>query len=374
MKTIRQTIGIRTMLAAVSTTFAAAAALTGCCGIPSSAQEVSDRNRDAQEAAAYNPYATTARAAIDSWRPETPGTVEAYFPEVVKETEVFAIKGADTLRLDRYFIPTAADSLSSPVVVYVFGGGFRFGSRDEQMYTSYFEFLARNGYTVVSTDYRPMLGRISFEKRPSPVEFMDILQGAIDTAVVDLYDATEYIVRQESAWNIDPEKIIISGSSAGAITVLQAEYYRCNGHGLASHLPEGFSYAGVVSFAGAISEKKKLEWQDVPCPIMLFHGNADGIVPFRKAHIPFLGGLWGSESVAQSLDRLDASCWLYEIDNAGHEIASLPMTRNLYDIAGFLSRQVLGARPLSVHTLESFPGAPDVKKNFSVLDYIRNNT
>lgn len=155
------------MLAAVSTAFAAAAALTGCCGIPSSAQEVSDRNRDAQEAAAYNPYATTTRAAIDSWRPETPGTVEAYFPEVVKETKVFAIKGADTLRLDRYFIPTAADSLSSPVVVYVFGGGFRFGSRDEQMYTSYFEFLARNGYTVVSTDYRPMLGRISFEKRPS---------------------------------------------------------------------------------------------------------------------------------------------------------------------------------------------------------------
>ena len=82
----------------------------------------------------------------------------------------------------------------------------------------------------------------------------------------------------------------------------------------------------------------------------------------------------GSESVAQSLDKLDASCWMYEIDNAGHEIASLPMTRNLYDIAGFLSRQVLGARPLSVHTLESFPGAPDVKKNFSVLDYIRNNT
>ena len=107
---------------------------------------------------------------------------------------------------------------------------------------------------------------------------------------------------------------------------------------------------------------------------MLFHGNADGIVPFRKAHIPFLGGLWGSESVAQSLDKLDASCWMYEIDNAGHEIASLPMTRNLYDIAGFLSRQVLGARPLSVHTLESFPAAPDVKKNFSVLDYIRNNT
>ena len=191
---------------------------------------------------------------------------------------------------------------------------------------------------------------------------------------MDLYDATRYIAQQREAWGIDPEKIIISGSSAGAITVLQAEYYRCNSHSIAARLPEGFRYAGVISFAGAISAKKKLHWQTLPCPVMLFHGNADGIVPFRKAHLPFLGGLWGSETIARSLESLDSPCHFYEIDNAGHEIASLPMTRNLYDIAAFLSRQIIDGKPLSVHTLETVPGTPAAKKRFTVIDYIRNNT
>ena len=238
----------------------------------------------------------------------------------------------------------------------------------------YFEFLARHGCTVASIDYRTMLGRITFDGRPSPVDFMNILQSAIDTAVVDLYDATRYIAQQREAWGIDPEKIVISDSSAGAITVLQAEYYRCNSHSLTARLPEGFRYAGVISFAGAISDKKKLHWQTLPCPVMLFHGNADGIVPFRKAHLPFLGGLWGSETIARSLESLDSPCHFYEIDNAGHEIASLPMSRNLYDIAAFLSRQVIDGKPLSVHTFETVPGAPAAKKRFTVIDYIRNNT
>lgn len=302
------------------------------------------------------------------------GKTDSSAGNIIKETIAFAEKDGATMYLDKYELSSAPDSLARPVVLFAFGGGFYTGDRAQEYQIPYFEFLARNGFVVLSTDYRTMLKNLDASRIKSPTDFLDVLQGAIDTAVVDFCDAARYAIDHAAEWNIDPSLIVASGSSAGAITALQAEYDICNGRYTTSRLPEDFNFAGVVSFAGAISEKKKLHWDAEPCPIMLFHGNADGIVPFRKAHIPFLGGLWGSESVAQSLDRLDASCWLYEIDNAGHEIASLPMTRNLYDIAGFLSRQVLGARPLSVHTLESFPGAPDVKKNFSVLDYIGNNT
>lgn len=320
-----------------------------------------------------HPYAEAAEAVTSYEGAETLAHAADSTREVLMETEIFAIKGADTLRLDRYFL-SGMEQADSPVVVFVFGGGFRFGERYSEMFVPYFEFLARHGCTVASIDYRTMLGRINFDGRPSPVDFMNILQSAIDTAVVDLYDATRYIAQQREAWGIDPEKIVISGSSAGAITVLQAEYYRCNSHSLAARLPEGFRYAGVISFAGAISAKKKLHWQTLPCPVMLFHGNADGIVPFRKAHLPFLGGLWGSETIARNLESLDSPCHFYEIDNAGHEIASLPMSRNLYDIAAFLSRQIIDGKPLSVHTFETVPGAPSAKKRFTVLDYIRNNT
>ena len=320
-----------------------------------------------------HPYAEAAEAVTSYEGTEILAHAAASTREILMETEIFAIKGADTLRLDRYFL-SGIEQTDSPVVVFVFGGGFRFGERYSEMFVPYFEFLARHGCTVASIDYRTMLGRITFDGRPSPVDFMNILQSAIDTAVVDLYDATRYIAQQRGAWGIDPEKIVISGPSAGAITVLQAEYYRCNSHSLAARLPEGFRYAGVISFAGAISDKKKLHWQTLPCPIMLFHGNADGIVPFRKAHLPILGGLWGSETIARSLESLDSPCHFYEIDNAGHEIASLPMTRNLYDIAAFLSRQIIDGKPLSVHTLETVLGAPAVTKRATVIEYLRNST
>ena len=278
---------------------AAAFALSSCRG---SSGQHSDTDT--------HPYAEAAKAVTSYECTEILDHAADSTREILMETEIFAVKGPDTLRLDRYFL-SGMEQADSPVVVFVFGGGFRFGERYSEMFVPYFEFLARHGCTVASIDYRTMLGRINFDGRPSPVDFMNILQSAIDTAVVDLYDATRYIAQQREAWGIDPEKIIISGSSAGAITVLQAEYYRCNSHSLAARLPEGFRYAGVISFAGAISDKQKLHWQTLPCPVMLFHGNADGIVPFRKAHLPFLGGLWGSETIARNLESLDSPCHFY---------------------------------------------------------------
>lgn len=298
-------------------------------------------------------------------------------PEVLKETCIFSVKGDDTLRLDRYYVSGSIHETdgpsASPVMLFAFGGGFKGGDRAYEGYLEYFRFLAREGFTVVSIDYRTMLAKADSSAFASPVAFMTTLQGAIDTAVVDLYDATKYVVGRQSDWNIDPELVVISGSSAGAITVLQAEYYLCNGNGLASRLPEGFRYAGVISFAGAVSSVDSLHWDTLPCPMMLFHGDADKVVPFRSAYMPGLGGLWGSSAIADCLDTAETSYSFYMIDNAGHEIASLPMTRNLDDIAGFLSRQVLGDEKLAIRTLESIPGATDVEKDFTIIDYINSN-
>ena len=48
-----------------------------------------------------------------------------------------------------------------------------------------------------------------------------------------------------------------------------------------------------------------------------------------------LGGLWGSSAVAKSLENLQASYYFYKVENAGHEISGLPMSRNQYDIMSF---------------------------------------
>lgn len=76
----------------------------------------------------------------------------------------------------------------------------------------------------------------------------------ISMAVEDLYDATAFIVDKADEWGIDSSQIVACGSSAGAITVLHGEYALCNASPLVQHLPVGFRYAGIVSFAGAIFE------------------------------------------------------------------------------------------------------------------------
>lgn len=293
--------------------------------------------------------------------------------EIRKDSHVFAIKGGDTLSLDRYWLPAFSPDIARPVMIFAFGGGFRGGDRADNGYIHYFEFLVRNGFVVVSVDYRTALKDLDASKLSSPQQFVAKLQEAIDTAVEDLYDATTFVVNNAAEWNIDTSKVMASGSSAGAITVLQAEYYICNGHSLTSRLPEEFNYAGVISYAGAVADVVAPRWAKAPCPLMLFHGDADRIVPFDRAAIDGLGGLWGSASIVRSLEFLKSPYTFYVVENADHEISGVPMSRNLYDIMGFLSRQALGNDPISLNVVEAQPGDSAVRKDFTVQDYIKNN-
>ncbi|WP_297905863.1 carboxylesterase family protein [uncultured Parabacteroides sp.] len=293
--------------------------------------------------------------------------------EVRKENFVFSIKGTDTLSLDKYELSSMSDSSEKPVMIFAFGGGFKGGDKSDKEYIPYFEFLARNGFVVVSTDYRTALKNLDTSEISSPEDFVAALQYAIDTAVEDFYDATGFVINQSQDWNIDVKRIVASGSSAGAITVLQAEYDLCNGHELAKRLPAGFNYAGVISYAGAVSDRVPPRWGKMPCPIMLFHGDADKTVPFEQAAMENLGGLWGSSSIARSLENLQASYYFYKVENAGHEISGLPLSRNQYDIMSFLTRQVLGGENLAITTSERVPGDTAVRKDFTVQDYILDN-
>ena len=78
--------------------------------------------------------------------------------DVQKENFVFSIKGTDTLSLDKYEVPAVSSAdMKKPVMIFAFGGGFKGGDKAAKDYIPYFEFLAKNGYVVISTDYRTAL-------------------------------------------------------------------------------------------------------------------------------------------------------------------------------------------------------------------------
>ena len=290
--------------------------------------------------------------------------------KIEKETILYSVKGADSLYLDKYV--SSAVSKPEACVIFLFGGGFVGGKRDAKDYISYFYSLAESGYTVVSIDYRLGMKGVSKESLASPEQFVGQLKYTIDLAVEDLYDATNYVLGRTD-WNIDPSRVIISGSSAGAVSVLQAEYDLVNKSELSRKLPEGFNYAGVISFAGAVlSLNGDLAFSEKPCPVMLFHGNADANVPYDKMVMGDFG-FYGSKHIAFKLKENNLPFCFYNVNNAAHEIAETPMNDNVDEIKVFIDKFVLRKQPLFFESTVEQIGKPELRKDFELNDYINTN-
>lgn len=295
-------------------------------------------------------------------------------PEVQRDTVCYAVKGGDSLMLDHYTaLPKVENGEPRPCLIFLFGGGFTGGDRRAPQYDDFFNQMALRGYDLLSIDYRTGLKNAARTDFASPEAFARKLVWAIRMAVEDLYSATHYAVEHSQEWGIDPEQILIAGSSAGAITVLQGEYMRCNGDPLTELLPEGFQYAGVISLAGAIFHLgDALQWQQQPAPIMLFHGNADRNVPYDSALLPG-AGFFGSQYIARSLTALGSPHWFYSIEGADHVVAESPMDDHRDQIEYFIRHFVQQGADEVLRTEERKAGVPDQEYHFTILDYIQQN-
>ena len=284
-----------------------------------------------------------------------------------KQTHIYAIEGADTLRMDHY---VAEREGVRPCVIFVFGGGFSGGVRDKQADIPYFEWLTSEGYDVVSIDYRLGMKDVS---SPGVFDFFKLLDHSINIAVEDLFRATNYILEHAEQWQIDPENIVASGSSAGAITVLQGEHIISNALPMSKILPEGFNYAGVISFAGAIfSMDGAPEWNENSAPILLFHGNADRQVPYNK--VALLGcGMYGSKYIAKKLHNASRPYWFYSVEYETHSMASTPMHKNHSEILNFMEEFVLKRRVLQRRSFIVDGAIPECRTFFLPTDYINSN-
>ena len=292
--------------------------------------------------------------------------------ELPKETYVFDVTaGGDTLRLDRYPAVRGCDD-KGQIVVFAFGGGFRGGSRGSASFMPFFRFLVENGVTVVSTDYRTALKDADPVRLATLPGFKDALYEAISVAVTDFYKATAFVIEHSPMWGVDSAKIIACGSSAGAITVLQAEYGICNDMVPSGILPADFNYAGVISMAGAVCAEGVPEWTAMTAPIMLFHGDADSVVPFEKAVIDGFG-LWGSSTVSRALGGMGLSHVFHVVRGGGHEVSGTPMTRYRGEILNFIRLTDSPGVCRTATIEETIPGTGDYKTDFTIEDYLRSN-
>ncbi len=235
-------------------------------------------------------------------------------------TEEFAVKDTNHLFLDVYMPSVAAPDTGFPCFVYVFGGGFIGGRRDEPRMVKAFEQMSEKGYVVVAIDYR--LGLKGVDKMG--VNMVNILEYAIRLAVEDLYSATSYLCDNASRFHINTKEIMISGGSAGAITALQADYWLHNHHETTRLLPANFRYAAVVSFAGAIlSRHGKVAYADgSPAPTLFYHGTEDKLVNYGQIVFANIG-FFGSSKIVPQFEKFNYPYRFKRMENFGHEVAAL---------------------------------------------------
>ena len=264
----------------------------------------------------------------------------------------YASRDTCELYLDLYR-PTPGSELTyqgqrKPTLLFVFGGGFIAGSRNDEYFLPWFKLLNDNGYQVSSIDYRlglkgvkmdfSPLGRIRTARHTIKAEYM---------GVEDLFSAVNYIIAHREELDVDPAHIVLAGSSAGAIISLAAEQAICNDHPLASVLPAGFNFRGLISFAGAIvGDEGTPVFRKMPCPILLLHGTEDATVQYGKTQVLKLG-IWGSDVLDDVLRKRGANYCIYRFLGHSHDIAANFVPLWPYQ-QYFLQENVIGGKPVHI--------------------------
>ena len=242
-----------------------------------------------------------------------------------------------------------------PTILFMFGGGFIRGTRNDESYLPWFKAMTEDGYRIISIDYR--LGLKGSNK--VGVAQVNVLDKAIHMGVEDLFSATRFICDNAETLGINPSDIVIAGSSAGAIIAMQAEYEICNKTSWTEVLPEGFRYAGVMSFSGAIlSREGKVDYKvHTPAPTLMLHGTADELVPYKQ--IAFFNlGFFGGGKLVERFKKFGYNFNMFHFIDYGHEVAS-SMNTTMDLQKRFLETNVIEGKK---RIIEAWISDPDVWK------------
>jgi acetyl esterase/lipase len=203
----------------------------------------------------------------------------------------------DRQHLFDLYQPKADNAGRRPLMIWMHGGGFKFGSRHAAGTRLWCKTFAQRGYVCAAIEYK--LGKKNFK-----FNFAN-LTGDCYAALQDVREAVAYFKANAARWNIDTTKIILAGNSAGGMLALQAVYSNntelqklpmtkeAATPGWDAHDVSGeantMGVAAIVNFWGGLFDTLWLRQARVP--IVSVHGDRDGIVPYDHKGYPLFGSL-----------------------------------------------------------------------------------
>lgn len=225
-----------------------------------------------------------------------------------------------------------------PVLLFIHGGAFLFGSREDANSVNVCKDFAEKGYVAVSIDYR--LGLNAFSAASA--------ERAVYRGVQDTKAAIRFLKENYSNYGIDTSRIFAMGNSAGSISAIHAAYFEEDER---ANIPSTFtapdlgclSCSGndfvhddkpiaISNLWGAIVDTTYIEVGDVP--MISFHGTDDFVVSPDSANpfsSPFFPALSGSNYITPRLQNLGITTEYYKFYNQGHEPWGLASETPYYD-------------------------------------------
>ena len=247
---------------------------------------------------------------------------------ITKTTHQYAVVDGEQLSFDLY---KSGKNQSKPTFIWMHGGGFSGGSRDNDAEVRFMNELAANNYNAISISYRLLQkGKEEGFGCDCAAERKELI---FREAAGDFLRAVQYTASHAKELGIDTSTLIVGGSSAGAEAVLNAVYNANRLFDPAEHAMYSFSQSvqidGVVSLAGALLDARYIP-KHAP-PAIFFHGTADNLVPYATAPHHYCdenkrGYLWldGSATIAEQLANNNQSYVLATYPEARHEISGIP--------------------------------------------------
>ena len=202
-----------------------------------------------------------------------------------------------------------------PLIIWMHGGGFKFGSKEAPGPRLWSTTFAHRGYVCAAINYR--MGGKNLR-----LHFNDLVKGCYN-AVQDAQTAIAWFRANAARLRIDTNRILLAGNSAGGMIALQAAYSSNaemlhlignDDTGLLSHAFNAGHIAAVVNFWGGIFD---IDWlKNARVPIVSVHGKKDGIVPYDHKGYP----LYGSLAIHRTADSLRIPNELKTYDDYSHEL------------------------------------------------------
>ncbi len=234
----------------------------------------------------------------------------------------------EVLTMDIYQ-PVGDTVLFRPLIVWVHGGSFLSGTKNDVDVVALANHFAKRGYVCASINYR--LGI------PFPMNEESATK-AVYRATQDMKAAIRYFRKDATTTNdykIDPELIFGGGSSAGAFTALHLAYLNeiseipavidttlmGNIEGESGNPGYSSTVNAVINLCGALGHKTYMVPGDVP--LVSMHGTDDQTVPYATDTIVLLGlfpimEVDGSFSIHQYANTIAVVNEMYTYYGSGH--------------------------------------------------------